>query len=272
MDMRYGLISDIHSNLVSLNMVLDYLKGEKVDAYVCCGDIVGYGPWPNECIQVVRELACNSSMVIVGNHDWAVLELEDMERFNEHAREAIIWTKGQLTKQNQEYLKELPYELDAKTFSIVHGSPRDPLDEYVLGVEIFQHNLCYFKNNIYFIGHTHIPACFYYPVGNGPEQAEPVSGAVARGTDNQTDKIFSKIDRMAGDFVITLDKSQKYMINIGSVGQPRDHDPRACCGIFDEEAGEVKIKRLSYDIKAVQDQMKACNLPPFLIERLETGV
>ncbi len=248
--MRYALISDIHSNLTALKVVIDSLKDDEIDAYICCGDIVGYGPWPNECVQVIRNLQETSSLfVVVGNHDWAALELEDITKFNEDAREAVIWTKSQLSEENKEYIKELPYLVKEDKFTIVHGSPRDPLDEYVLGVSIFKSNLKYFENNLCFIGHTHVPLYFFsggeVDVGGGP---------------------------IVDDVTITLDDSMRYMVNIGSVGQPRDNDPRACFGIFDDEKKEVMIKRLPYNIKKVQDKMKEYNLPVFLIERLQMGV
>ncbi len=248
--MRYALISDIHSNLVALDEVKSYLNDEKVDAYICCGDIVGYGPWPNECVEIIKDLQKNSLIfVVVGNHDWAALELEDLMKFNEDAREAIIWTKTELSEENKKYIKELPYLLDDEKFTVVHGSPRDPLDEYILGAAVFRHNLTYFKSNLCFVGHTHVPFYFYS------------DGAVRLGE-----------KQIVGEVKILLEPAVRYMINIGSVGQPRDMDPRACLGIFDDEKKEVIIKRIRYDIKKTQEQMRKYNLPSFLIERLQWGM
>ncbi len=124
--MKYGILSDIHSNLEALYVVLDYLNEQSVERYICCGDIVGYGPGPNECVEIVRKL--ENLLIVVGNHDWASLGLEDINTFRESARDAIKWTMEQLTDENKEYLKELPYREEGENFIVVHGSPRDPLD------------------------------------------------------------------------------------------------------------------------------------------------
>ncbi|MFH1784342.1 MAG: metallophosphoesterase [bacterium] len=248
--MRYALISDIHSNLPALEAVLGHLEFQRIDAYICCGDIVGYGPWPNECVNIMKELAQKTKLfMVVGNHDWAAVELEDISKFNEDARQAIIWTRGQLSPENKQYLKELPYILQEPAFTVVHGSPYDPLDEYVLDEKVFKRSLEYLKTELCFIGHTHKPFSFFAGAEMG------IGG-----------------EALADEVMILLDDMARHMVNIGSVGQPRDSDARACFGIFDDQEKNIIIKRIEYDILKTQEKMKEYGLPVFLVERLNKGI
>ena len=250
--MLYGVFSDIHSNLEALNIVLDYFKNCNVQSYICCGDIVGYGPYPNECVEKIRTL--ENLIIVMGNHDAAVCGLKDITWFNDYARKAIIWTEKKLSKENKQYISGLlkmvkvpsSYDLvlDKKinTFTVVHGSPRDPIDEYLLSTDEMYENLSFFDTNICFVGHSHVPFVF--------------------------DDGLATIDYNG---VIKLNKNKKYIVNVGSVGQPRDYNPLSCCVLFDTDKNELKFVRLEYDVKKVQEKMQEYNLPQYLIDRLSVG-
>ncbi|MDD5756680.1 MAG: metallophosphoesterase family protein, partial [bacterium] len=156
--MKIGLIADIHSNLPALTEVLADLAAEQVEAYLVLGDLVGYGPYPNECIEVLQKLP--NAVIIVGNHDWAAIELEDISLFNAEARQAILWTRSVLNPGVKEYLGSLEYIISKDRYMLVHGSPRDPLDEYLVNVDIFEKNIPALKADICFIGHSHLPLYF----------------------------------------------------------------------------------------------------------------
>lgn len=245
--MRLGVISDIHSNLLALQEVLADLAVEKVEGYLVLGDIVGYGPYPNECIEILQKLP--NSTIIVGNHDWAVLELEDISQFNEGARLACLWTRSMIAQEAKDYLGSLEYIIHNDQYMLVHGSPRDPLDEYLINVEKLEKNISFLKADICFIGHSHLPLYF-------TKQKE--SGDLAMRVIQEQE-------------VLTLTTEVVHIINPGSVGQPRDHDPRASYGIFDTNDLKFVLKRKPYDIAAVQAEMIKHNLPQSLIDRLSEG-
>jgi len=242
--MRYGLISDIHSNLPALQAVLECINKEGIDEFICAGDIVGYGPNPNECIKLLQSL--KRVYAVVGNHDWAVLGLENIATFNPVAQEAILWTKGELTGESQEYLRSLPYSLVKDSWTLVHGTLRNPLEEYMVDSEIFKQHLLRQATPFCFLGHTHIP--FYFCT----------SGEEITGGELEPE--------------MQLNPGYQYAINLGSVGQPRDGNPQAGYGIFDEERNILQFRRVSYDIKKVQREMEIKKLPEYLIRRLEYGI
>ncbi|MFQ5867068.1 MAG: metallophosphoesterase family protein [bacterium] len=245
--MKYGIISDIHGNLEALNVVLDYLKGVgKINRFICCGDIVGYGARPNECTEIIREL--ENCYTVAGNHDWGAIGLEDTSFFNPIALAAVEWTGRHLTGDNGNYLRNLGSEIEENNFMLVHGSPRDPINEYIFEEETFLANLPRIKKNICFVGHTHVPICFYT-------------------TSSQ------EIGRISLDdgTVLEINPSYKYLINCGSVGQPRDGDPRVSCGIYDEETNTLRIKRIEYDIAKTQEEILSAGLPTALALRLAYG-
>ncbi len=242
--MKIGIFSDVHANLPALETVLEFLKG-KVDRYVCCGDIVGYGPHPNECIRKIEEIG--DVMCVAGNHDWAVMGLEDISKFNEYAAAAIKWTKGVLTDESRAFLLGLDYKLAGSSFIAVHGSLTDPIDQYVKTVSDYIPSMKKQDRRILFTGHTHQPLYF-----------RATSGVVDFG-------VF-----IPGKKVEILEGS-KYLINVGSVGQPRDGDSRSACVVYDTEKMTAELHRLEYDIKSVQSDMEKAGLPRFLIDRLEKG-
>lgn len=245
--MKLGVISDIHSNLPALKEVLADLAVEKVEGYLVLGDIVGYGPYPNECIEILQKLP--NTTIIAGNHDWAVIELEDISQFHEEARQACLWTRSAITSEASAYLGSLEYIMHNNQYMLVHGSPRDPLDEYLINVERFENNIPFLKADICFIGHSHLPLYF-------TKQKE--SGNLA-----------SRIIREQE--VLPLVPEVVHIINPGAVGQPRDRDPRASYGIFDTQDLKFVLKRKPYDIAAVQVEMAKQNLPQSLIDRLSEG-
>ncbi len=244
--MRFGIFSDVHSNLEALEEVLSFYKKERLQSFICLGDIVGYGPNPNECIQ--RIVSLKKVQVIAGNHDYAVVGLKELTWFNDLASRSLVWTKRHLTEENRNYLMRLPRLIDHSLFTLAHGSPRDPIDEYLLTARQYLDNVEFFRTAVCFVGHTHLP-CVFYADSLGIIQIKPLAEG----------EVF-KIDPLAHTIV-----------NVGSVGQPRDGDPRAACAIYDSDSKEVKIIRLKYNIDATQQKMRQASLPLYLSERLSYG-
>jgi predicted phosphodiesterase len=241
--MNYAVISDVHSNLEALEVVLKDIAKKKIKNILFLGDAVGYGPNPNECIETLKA-ACR--IMLAGNHDCAVTGLTDIEYFNENARAAIEWTTSVITRHNFDLLKSLPLikVLPKENILLVHSTPKSP-DEwhYLLSLRDAEVNFHFFEHRICFLGHSHNAFI---------------------------------IERLpSGEMVIYKDavkigKAERYIINAGSVGQPRDGDPRACYAIIDNE--KIELIRLEYDIEKTQRKMREAGLPLPLIERLERGV
>ncbi|OGR87135.1 MAG: hypothetical protein A3A86_01845 [Elusimicrobia bacterium RIFCSPLOWO2_01_FULL_60_11] len=244
--MRYGVFSDVHSNLEALEAVLSAFKSERIQSFLCLGDIVGYGPNPNECVEKVAAL--KKLQATGGSHDFASVGLKETTWFNDMAVRALTFTKRKLKEENRSFLMRLPRLIDGSLFTMAHGSPRDPTDEYLLTARQYLDNLEFFRTPICLIGHTHVP-CIFFTDSLGVIQHKPL----------EEGKPFK------------FDPQSKVIVNAGSVGQPRDGDARACGLLFDTEAHEVTLVRRAYDIKAVQDKMKQASLPLFLIERLSYG-
>lgn len=241
--MRYGIIADIHANEIALEAVLRELKG--VEGIVCLGDLVGYGPNPNECVQRIRKLC---QPVLMGNHDLASIGRMDLDWFNEYARDALLWTSQVLTLENKRYLEGLPTKESFLDFEIVHGSLRSPTEEYITSTIEAKVSLRLLEKDVLFIGHTHVPSIFFEKDG----------------------RMYA--ERLQDKEEVSLGDGIKKIINVGSVGQPRDGDPRASFGILDTESNRVQIKRIPYDIDSVQRLMERENLPPYLIQRLSLGL
>ncbi len=246
--MRYLIISDIHSNMTALDATLASAKG-KWEQAVCLGDLVGYGPDPNEVIDCVRSLG---AITIRGNHDKAVAGTEDIDDFNPIARAAAMWTRERLRPENREFLQQLakgPKSVDG--FSIVHGSVYDE-DEYVYAPELAVDDLKNALTPVTFFGHTHLQG-----------------GFSLRGEDVQSLHITPLGARESS--TITIDPATTYLLNPGSVGQPRDGNPRAGFAIADFESRSVEFWRIPYDIVRVQERMTQSGLPEPLILRLSFG-
>jgi predicted phosphodiesterase len=246
--MRYLIFADIHGNLEAFLVVLKFIQKKKIDHYIFLGDLVGYGASPNEIIQKIQALKPLS--MIRGNHDKAVCGLDSIETFNPIAASAIQWTKERILKKNINFLCRLRTgpQFVEDTITICHGAPFDE-DYYIFGefdaAEAFDH----IKTTLCFFGHTHFP--FVYS-----EKENMVEGLFMEGDSNE----------------IKLEKGARYLINPGSVGQPRDRNPRAACAIYDSEARTLKFYRLEYNIEEAQRKILAEHLPSALAERLSLGI
>jgi diadenosine tetraphosphatase ApaH/serine/threonine PP2A family protein phosphatase len=243
--MRILVVSDIHSNLVALETV--FAAVGSVDAVWCLGDTIGYGPAPNECVALMQARA---SVAILGNHDLASLGALDLSDFNPDARKANIWNGEQLADEQRAYLQGLqPAAVVDERFVMAHGSPREPVWEYLLHEEQVLDNFALFDTQVCLIGHSHIPLIFQLDADGTCTRSLPGHGA--------------RLDLADG---------VRYFINPGSVGQPRDHDPRAAYAIIDGAAGVVRFFRVEYDIARTQRHMRQAELPAALWRRLEVGM
>ena len=239
--MRILVISDIHANLTALDAVLT--DAGEFDAAWCLGDLVGYGPDPNECITKVRALP--NLRCIIGNHDAAALDQIDTKTFNMEARQALEWTQKILTESSITFLSSLQQKIEINNVTLTHGSPRHPVWEYLMDSQTAALNFDYFSTPYCFVGHTHLPVVY---------TREEKKLVVYKPTPNNK---------------ITL--SPRTIINPGSVGQPRDHDPRAAYVIYNPEENTWDYHRLTYDIPAVQTRMADAQLPERHIVRLQAG-
>lgn len=241
--MKVLVISDIHANLTALEAVLSD-AGEYSSVW-CLGDLVGYGPDPNECIECIAGLP--NLTCIMGNHDAATLKQIEVSSFNPEARAGILWTQEKLRATNLEFLQNLPERAIMDHITLVHGSPRQPIWEYLLDTRTATHNFDHFDTAYCFVGHTHLPVIYHLP-------DEALSARLIV-PENSTQ--------------LTL--APRSIINPGSVGQPRDRDPRAAYAILDLEQYTWECHRVEYDIHAVQERMRAADLPERHIIRLAAG-
>jgi predicted phosphodiesterase len=250
-NMRYLLISDVHSNLEALQAVFTAASG-KFEKVVCCGDIVGYGPNPGEVIETMQHW---SARAVRGNHDKAACGLDDAEDFNDSARDAILWTRKVLSPAQCDFLLHLPQgplPVEGGDFQLVHGAILDE-DEYLYDPALALDNLNAAPLPLTFFGHTHYQGVF---------SLSPQSDFVA--TFHESGSVNPLIE-------IQLEKGWIYLVNPGSVGQPRDDDPRSAYGLYDSETRILQLKRVAYDIDAVQEKMRQFRLPNYLIRRLSFG-
>ncbi len=232
--MRLAIISDIHANLEALEQTLKIISDNPVDEIICLGDIVGYGANPNECLALVQK---TTEHVLLGNHDQAAIDLSRSEDFNPYARAAAEWTYDQLTEENVAYIQKLPYTLERHGVFFVHASPRQPQEwNYILSLVDAQDNFDYFSTPICFVGHSHVPEIF-------------------------CEDIWTK----------ELVKGKKFIVNVGSVGQPRDSDPRLSFGVFDTEKWDYENVRSEYDVQTASQKIKKAGLPKMLADRLLMG-
>ena len=233
--MRIAIVSDIHSNLQALTKALELIDGLKVDAIYCLGDIVGYGGNPNECINLVRE---RISKCVLGNHDLAAVDTSQAEGFTRHGKIAAEWTHGVLTAENTEYLSKLSYRIEIPPATLVHANPSAPeLWNYVFSLQDAGPQFERFTTPVCFIGHTHVPSLC--------------------GEDLRT---------------FSLTKSVRFLINVGSIGQPRDHNPQLSFGLLDSDAWTYENVRAAYDIQGAAQAILDSGLPRPLAKRLFSGV
>jgi len=244
--MRVGILGDVHGNMEALTAVVAEMRRAGIDQWVQVGDLVGYGPEPSACIDLVQDLGC---VVCLGNHDAAVLGLLDTAYFNNFARAAIHWTRGQLRPRDFDYLRSLALVVERPEYTVVHGTLHMP-DQfgYVISQVEARESLVLQRTPVCFVGHSHVPAIYGQMAGGavdlipGPEAEAPVAG-------------FSRV-----------------LMNVGSVGQPRDEDPRATYAVYDTSTKVASIHRVEYDIIAVQKKIRRAGLPEMLANRLALGV
>jgi predicted phosphodiesterase len=241
--MRILVISDIHANYPALEAVLASVV--TVDAVWCLGDLVGYGPHPNECIERISSLP--NLTCLLGNHDAAVIDSRNIEKFNDEAGHAIYWTRRNLNDSNLEYLSSLSEMVTTDWVTLTHGSPRNPTWEYLIDPLTAMINFAFFDTQIALVGHSHLPLVFT--------------------VDKENDKVDRKL--MKADEVMNI--TTRAILNPGSVGQPRDHDPRASYGILDPEALTWELHRVEYDFKITQAALKKAGMPVKLATRLAEG-
>jgi len=244
--MRYAVISDIHSNLEALTSFFEAAENLDIDKTVCLGDIVGYNANPNECIALVRE---RGVQCLLGNHDSRVVGFEEPTDFNFHAAAAVYWTRDAISEENKEFLKGLPRNILVNSkFLAVHGWVNDT-DRYIMGTKDAERNFELMKVaratlGLCFFGHTHVPVVY------SEEAGEILVNRESR---------------------IKLKKNVRYLINPGSLGQPRDRDSRASFLIYDSKKNQVNFYRVEYDIHATAEKILAAGLPERLAERLKLG-
>jgi predicted phosphodiesterase len=239
--MKFALIADIHANLEAFQVVLADIKEQKCTHYACVGDVVGYGPNPKECLKIVRDMGMPC---VKGNHDEYCSMDEQLDGFNAHAAEAVTWTRKQLNEEERQWLKDLKYFRMVTSFSMVHATLDGPQRwGYVFDKLAAAASFTYQNTAVCFFGHTHVPVAF-------------IRDSMVRGG------TYSKFK---------VDPAKKYFVNVGSVGQPRDNNPKAAYVVYDVDEGTIELRRLDYDIAAVQKKILDAGLPARLAERLAYG-
>jgi len=240
--MKYAIFADMHSNLEAYQAVLEKLKKEKPSKYFCVGDIVGYGADPVKCVEITKAL---NPVSVCGNHDWAVASLANLENFNPYAKDGIVWTKEAVADKEIDFLKRLELVHEDDELTLVHGSLFRPEEfNYVIDMYSAYKMLEMARTNISFIAHSHIPGIFVMENGK-PGYATTAS--------------------------VKIKEGRKYLVNVGSVGQPRDGDPRGAYCIYDKGKKTLEIKRVKYDIKKAQKKILDAGLPELLAHRLREG-
>ena len=243
--MKYAIISDIHSNLEAFKAVINDARKEGVDRYLFAGDIVGYGADPSECIKELKKLGCAG---VAGNHDWGTLGLTSLENFNPYAKQAVEWTKEKLSAKDKEFLQSLPLTKKTDGITLVHSTLQNPEKwEYIRSTFQAHKNIELQETRIVFVGHSHVPISFIEP--------SKIPGPI----------------RFSKDEEIQIEDKSNYFINVGSVGQPRDGNPKSCYAVYDKDNQTVRLKRVEYDIKTTQEKIIEAGLPKRLADRLEFG-
>lgn len=240
--MRYGVFSDVHSNLEALGPVLEALAGEGVDRLLCAGDLVGYGADPGPCLERMRRAGVQA---VAGNHDWAAAGRFPLDWFNDDARQALEWTAGRLSPQERAYLSGLSLLWEDREVTLAHGSCHEPEQfHYVFDPGAARACLGSQQTPVGFIGHTHVPGFFLEE-------------------DSQVRFVRASSRK--------LEPGRKALVNVGSVGQPRDGDRRAAYCVYDTEERRIEIKRIPYPVEQAQAKIRSAGLPAFLADRLGYG-
>jgi len=240
--LRYAIFSDVHANLEAFEAVLKDARRERADRFISLGDIVGYGPNPNECIKLTHKFACLS---LAGNHDWIVLNLREIACLNPYAQQALLWSKENLTPARLDYLQSLPLFAQIDNLYLVHASPEQPVNwDYIRSLEDAKLNFKCFKGQICLVGHSHLPKIVV--------------------EDGTTYWIHSSSE-------IAIEEGKRYIINVGSVGQPRDGNVKACYALYNTVTNCFQLRRVSYDLVTTQEKMLLAGLPYCLAARLALG-
>jgi diadenosine tetraphosphatase ApaH/serine/threonine PP2A family protein phosphatase len=239
--MRYAILGDIHGNTEALTAVFGDIEEAGVDRCLCLGDIVGYGAEPEQCI---REIRSRRIETVMGNHDSAAVGDTPLDYFNPYARAAVEWTAGTLSAAARKYLSELPLSRDYDGFTVVHSTLANPKEwGYIIDLESAMQCFDLLKTQVCFIGHSHMPVVF--------KLADTIS--------------------WHRENAVPIKQGARYIVNVGSVGQPRDGDPRSSYGIYDTGKKIVEIRRVAYDVGSTQNKIVSAGLPEFLARRLEFG-
>ena len=250
--MRYAVLSDIHGNLEALTAVLQALASEQIDRYLCLGDVVGYGANPAECL--ARLQSCEA-VTVGGNHDLACVGKLEVGWFNDLARASILWTRDQLSFSDLDALRRLPLLATVEPFTLVHGTLRHPQRfDYLVEAGQAIDTLSACRTLICLVGHTHLPCLIEY------DQRHRRITRILTGATELTKVPFQN-----------RPESLRYLINPGSVGQPRDGDPRASFAVIDLAQQHVSVRRVAYDVAAAQQKIRRAGLPEFLADRLALG-
>jgi diadenosine tetraphosphatase ApaH/serine/threonine PP2A family protein phosphatase len=243
--MPIAVLSDIHSNQEALQVFLDFASKKGIKDFICLGDIVGYGASPNECLTLLSKLP--NLICVAGNHDYGVIGKTDIRYFNVLAQTAIIWTRNQLSQKLRSFLENLPLATTYNEAFLVHATPKDPsFWHYLFDLDDVREQFGCFTEFLCFIGHSHIPVMFSYE-----EKNKKVS--------------------IIREKQVKLQKGFRYIVNVGSIGQPRDGDPRLSFVIWDQEIQAIEFYRLEYDIVRAQQKIINASLPLFLALRLGVG-
>ncbi len=242
--MKVAVTSDVHGNLEALDAVFRDIEKQGTEKIIFLGDVVGYGCNPNEC---VRNIDKYCEIKLLGNHDYAALGLESTEHFNEAAQESMDWTQGKLKNATIQRLSDFEMEADFLDYHLVHATPGQPEKwHYILNPAQALRQFDNFSQKVCFVGHSHLPAIF--------EMDD--EGILSHRAEKE----------------MNIKQNCRYIINVGSVGQPRDNDPKACYLLLDTESELIQYRRIEYDIKKTQEKMRRAKMPEFLIDRIAVGV
>lgn len=237
--MKTAVISDVHSNIEALSAVFSDLEQTGIERVICLGDIVGYGADPDDCLHLIKD---KCEVVIRGNHDSAVSGSEEYSSFNPEAEEAIHWTRNRISEEWKSYLETLPMIFEENGIVYVHASPHKPERwSYIVSREDALFEFRYFKGSAAFIGHSHLSGIFCH-------------------------------DGDTFDVEVILNENKRYIINVGSVGQPRDGNSNAAYAVYDDTMKSVNINRVAYDVESAAEKIIDAGLPSFLSSRLTAGI
>lgn len=237
--MKTAVISDVHSNIEALSAVFSDLEQTGIERVICLGDIVGYGADPDDCLHLIKD---KCEVVIRGNHDSAVSGSEEYSSFNPEAEEAIYWTRNRISEEWKSYLETLPMIFEENGIVYVHASPHKPERwSYIVSREDALFEFRYFKGSAAFIGHSHLSGIFCH-------------------------------DGDTFDNEVILNEEKRYIINVGSVGQPRDGNSNAAYAVYDDKLKSVNINRVAYDVESAAEKIIDAGLPNFLSSRLTAGI